>query len=228
MKLRIRLQNTGASRSATATVRWESANPGVKIEPASSRLFGLAPGESVPLPVTVTVADSARAVVRLTAELGTVRMPLDVPLFPAAGPAAINTDFQIADGREVNAWRHSTDQAETVFGEGNRDGQAAPGESFVILMKDGAAWRPAELFSNDPCLDTGLRGADSWDYVDHQLASMPYTVASIPATCEPGLVVHALARIVTPAAGGYQTRNAAIQFPVWYRHGEEPHASAGK
>ena len=228
VKLRVSLQNIGGGRLATGAVRWESQNPGVKVEPASSRLFGMAPGESAPLPITVTVADAARAVVQVTAVIGNTRLPFDVPLFPPAGPAAIGTDFLIADGRQVMAWSHATEQAETVFGEGNQDGQAAPGESFVVLLKDGEAWRPAELFSNDACLDTGLRGADSWDYLDHQLASMPYTVAAIPASCEPGRVVHALARIVSPGADGYRTRYAAIEFPVWYRHGEEPHGSAGK
>ena len=228
LKLHVRLQNTGAVRSATGVVHWESGNPGVKVEPASSRLFGLAPGESVPIPVTVTVGDAARSVVRIAAIVGTSRMPFEVPLFPAAGPARQFTDFEIADGRAMTAWRHANEQAETVFGEGNRDGQAAPGESFVVLLKDGDAWRPAELFSNDPCLDTGMRGADPWDYMDHQLASMPYTVSAVRAACEPGHPVHALARIVSPGAGGYQTRYAAIEFPVWWRHGEEPRGTAGK
>ncbi|MGO9261988.1 MAG: alpha/beta hydrolase-fold protein [Bryobacteraceae bacterium] len=220
VKLQLRFLNAGAARSATGLVQWESANPGVKFAPASSRLFGLAPGEAAPLAVTVTVADPARAVMRIVAATAGDRIAFDVPLFP---PAAPSTDFQIADGRTVTAWRHATERAETVFGEGNRDGQAAPGETFVILLPDGEALRPAEVFSGDACVDTGLRGSDSWDYYDHQLASMPYSVASIRENCEPGHVVHMLARIVTPAAGGYQTRYGAIEFPVWWRRGEEPH-----
>jgi hypothetical protein len=220
VKLQVRFLNAGAARSATGLVQWESPNPGVKLAPASSRLFGLAPGEAAPLPVTVTVADPARAVVLIVAVTAGDRIAFDVPLFP---PAAPSTDFQIADGRTVTAWRHATERAETVFGEGNRDGQAAPGETFVILLPDGEALRPAEVFSGDPCVDTGLRGSDSWDYSDRQLASMPYSVVSIRENCEPGHVVHALARIVTPAAGGYQTRSAAIEFPVWWRRGQEPH-----
>jgi hypothetical protein len=219
VKLQVRFLNAGAARSVTTMVQWESPDRDVKFTPASGRLFGLEPGEAAPLAVTLTGTDPARAIVRIVAVTAGDRMAFDVPLFPAAAPT---TGFQIADGRTVTAWRRATERAQTVFGEGNRDGQAAPGETFVILLTDGEALRPAEVFSNDPCIDTGLRGSDSWDYYDHQVATMPYTVASIPEKCEPGRVVHVLARIVIPAAGGYLARYEAIEFPVWWRHGQEP------
>lgn len=220
VKLVVRFLNAGAARSATGPVQWESLDKDVKFAPASARLFGLAPGESAPLAVTISVADPTRAAVRIVAAMGADRLAFEVPLFPAADPSK---DFQIVDGRSVTAWRHATERAEIPFGEGNRDGQAAPGETFVILVPDGDALRPAEVFSKDACVDTGLRGSDSWDYYDHQLASLPYSVLRIPENCEPGRVVHVLARIVTPSVGGYHTRYEAIEFPVWWRHGEEPH-----
>ncbi|HTX36107.1 MAG TPA: alpha/beta hydrolase-fold protein [Bryobacteraceae bacterium] len=219
-KIQVRFLNAGAVRSATGLVRWESPDRDVKFEPASSRLFGLGPEEAAPLAVTVTVADATRPIVRIVAAMAGGHVAFDVPLFP---PSATSTSFQIADGRTVSAWRHGTAHADAVLGEGNRDGQAAPGETFVVLLPDGEALRPAEVFSNDSCLDTGMRGSDSWDDYDHQLASFAYSVISVPESCEPGHVLHALARIVTPAAGGYQTRYEAIEFPVWWRHGQEPH-----
>ncbi len=223
-KLQVRFLNAGAGRSVTAPVQWESTDKDVKFTPASSRLFGLGPGESGPLAVTVMGAGADRKMLRLVAIVGADRLAFVVPLFPATGAVATRPDgFQIADGRTVMAWQHATERAETAFGDGNHDGEAAPGETFVVLLPDVGALRPAELFSNDPCLQTGQRGSDSWDALDHQLASIPYTVASIPESCEPGIVVHALARIVTPADGGYQTRYQAIEFPVWWRRGQEPH-----
>jgi dienelactone hydrolase len=221
VKLLVRFLNAGAARSATGLVRWESPDKDVRFEPASGRVFGLGSGEAAPLAVTVTVADPSRPLVRVIAAMGGGRMTFDVPLFP---PTDKSTSFEIADGRSVSIWRHGTGRADTVLGEGNRDAQAAPGETFVILAPDGEALRPTEVFSNDPCISLGLRGSDSWDDYDHQLASFPYTVASIPENCDPGHVVHVLARIVTPAAGGYQIRYEAIEFPVWWRHGQEPHS----
>ena len=224
VNLNVRFMNAGSARSASAAVRWESADPQVKFAPPSGRLFGLAPGEAEPLRVTMSGTDPARAIVRIVAVTPTDRIPFDVPLFPAGVPAAAKADFEIADGRTVTAWRRATERGEAVLGDGNRDGEAAPGETFVVLLKDGEALRPAELFSNDPCVDVRIRGEDSWDYYDHQSATIPYSVASIPEQCDPGHVLHVLARIVTPATGGYQTRYEALEFPVWWRHGQEPHA----
>lgn len=225
VKLDIRFLNAGGARSSSTVVRWESPGAELKFEPATSRLFGLGPGESAPVSVMVTGTEASRSALHIVADISGAKVPIDVPQFPAAGdPAKLAPGGpEIADGRTVNAWRHATEHGDTMFGEGNSDGQAAPGESFVVLLPDGEALRPAELFSTDPCIETGQRGSDSWDLFDHQLASVPYSVASIPATCQPGTVLHVLARILIPRPDGYQTRYQAIEFPVWWRHGEEPH-----
>ena len=90
-------------------MQWESLDKDVKFAPASARLFGLAPGESAPLAVTISVADPTRAAVRIVAAMGADRLAFEVPLFPAADPSK---DFQIVDGRSVTAWRHATERAE--------------------------------------------------------------------------------------------------------------------
>jgi hypothetical protein len=218
VKLRIKFLNKGAARSASAPIQWESPDAGVKFASASSQLFSLMPGESVPLPVTVTVPEG-RSMVRIIAVKGTVRMPIDVPAFPDAHTVA---DFQIADGRTVTAYQHATEKKPVALGEGNGDGHAAPGESFAVLLPDGEALRAAELFSGDSCVDTSVRASDSWTDYDHTGASAKYTLASIRKDCDPGHVVHMLARIVVPNAPLHQVRYAAIEFPVWYRLGEEP------
>lgn len=110
VKLRIKFLNKGGARSAPATIHWESPDAGVKFASASSQLFSLMPGETVPLPVIVTVP-TGRAVVRIVAVKGTARMPVDVPVFAEAQPA---TPFQIADGRTVNVYRHATDRKSVV------------------------------------------------------------------------------------------------------------------
>ncbi|HEY2017912.1 MAG TPA: alpha/beta fold hydrolase [Bryobacteraceae bacterium] len=225
VKLRVKFWNKGQTRSPASTVTWESPNPGVKFDFPSGRLFALAPGESATLPVTVTVADESRAIVKIFAVEGSNRMPFEVPLFP---PAEAVTNFHIADGQTLEAYQHAIQRTDVTFGEGNGDGHAAPGESFAVLLPEakssgtGGPFRAAEVFTNDACVDDTLRASDSWADYDHAGASASYSLPTIRANCPPGHVVHMLARVVIPNAPDHQVRYAALEFPVWWRKGEEP------
>jgi hypothetical protein len=161
------------------------------------------------------VEDPARAVVRLVAVDGARRMPVDVPLFPPAEPVK---DFEIDDGRTLTAFRHATEKSEITLGEGNRDGNAAPGETFAVLLKDGGSLRAAELFTNDACIDLSERASDYWGGYDSVGASAKYSLPTIRQDCQPGHVVHMLARILIPNKPNHQVRYAALEFPVWYRN----------
>jgi len=118
--------------------------------------------------------------------------------------------------------RRAVATADVTFGEGNHDGHAAPGESFAILVPDGEMLRAAELFTNDACVDNGVRGADSWSEYDHSGASVKYSLPRIRKECDPGHVIHFLARVTIPHAPDHETRYLAIDVPVWWRPGEEP------
>ena len=91
-----------------------------------------------------------------------------------------------------------------------------------MLLPDGEYLRAAELFTNDACVDNTVRGSDSWADYDHAGSSVTYSLPSIRAECPPGHVVHMLARVVVPHAPNHQVRYAAVEFPVWWRRGEEP------
>jgi hypothetical protein len=194
VKLKVAFLNKGAVRSTAETIKWESPTPGVKFEFPTSRLFGLAPGETAAVSLTFTLTGMPRTSVRLVAATATAtaatRMTLDVPLFPAAEPAK---DFEIADGKPVDGYPQE-------LGEGNRDGHASPGETIAILLPDLGTLRAAEIFTNDPCIDTTLRISD---------AGRRYSLPKLKSTCEPGHIVHMLAH-----AG---LRYAEIEFPVWYK-----------
>lgn len=217
VRLRVRFWNKGGARSATSLVQWKSSSPDVKFEPPSSRLFALGPGESATLPVTVTVMDPARAMVRILAMDGVNAVPFEVPLFPPAEPT---TDFEIADGRTVKVFQHAVTPAEMRLGEGNGDGHAAPGETFAVLLPEspGSPLRAAELFTNDSCVVNTNRISDSWSDYDHVGASVKYSLPVIRPDCEPGHMLPMLARIVIPDAPNHQVRYRAILLPVWYRN----------
>jgi pimeloyl-ACP methyl ester carboxylesterase len=215
VNLKVRFWNKGGAPVGTSLVRWESPNPGVKFATAQGRLYALAPGESAMLPVTFTVDDRDRAIVKIFAVSGTSRLPIEVPLFP---PAEAARDFQIADGRTVTVYRHATQKVSERFGEGSGDGHAAPGETFAVLLPEGGALRAAELFSNDACVDNVLRGSDSWTEYDHSGASAKYSLPSIHLDCAPGHAIHMLARIVIPNGPETQVKYYTLEFPVWYRN----------
>ncbi len=211
VKLRVKFWNVGAARSGTLAIQWESPDARVKIENPTGRLFGLGPGESVNLPLTFTFDGTGPATAHLVAVNGGERMPIDVPLFPAAEPAK---SFLIADGRPLEVFQHGSQKADVTLGEGNGDGFAAPGESFAILLPDGDSFRVAELFTDDACVDNSVRDSDQWSGT----VSVKYSVPRIRAECEPGQRVHLLARVFVPGANGPTARYAAIEIPVWYRN----------
>jgi hypothetical protein len=215
VNLKVRFCNKGGAKSATALIRWESPNSGVKFAIPEGRLYGLAPGESASLPITFTVADKERAVVRLIAVSGTTRMAIDVPLFPAA---EASKDFQIADGRTVTAFQHATQKAAVRLGEGNGDGHAAPGETFAALIPDGGALRAAEVFTNDTCVDNTTRGSDSWNDYDHSGASAKFSLPAIHMDCDPGHPIRVLARILIPNGAETHYKYFSLEFPVWYKN----------
>jgi hypothetical protein len=203
--LKVLFWNKGSARSGTTVLAWESPSPGVTFADPVSRVYGLAPGESASIPVTLTVATPGT--VRIVAVDGANRVPLELRVHPPAEPTKL---FQIADGVTVGAWRHGSQQAEMSFGEGNRDNHAAPGETFAILFPDGEFLRAAEVFTNDPCVDNTLRASDSWG----EYASVKYSLPAIRSACEPGHIVRMLARVIAP---GVPPRYWSIEFPVWFR-----------
>ena len=213
--LRLKFLNKGGGRTATLPVQWESPNPGVKFEAAPTKLFGLAPGEAVAVPVTFTVADPARAIVKIVAVVGGAHVSTDMSLYPAA---QATKDFQIADGRELTAFQHATEKGTLQFGDGNGDGFAAPGERFAVLLPDGDAYRAAEVITSDACVDNSLRVSDSWVDYDHSGASVKYSLPRIQPSCQPGTIIHMLARTVVPNVPNHQVRYYALEFPVWYRN----------
>ncbi|HEV2447062.1 MAG TPA: alpha/beta hydrolase-fold protein [Candidatus Sulfopaludibacter sp.] len=212
--LRVKFWNKGGARTALGVVRWESSDPGVHMQTPPSRLFALAPGESMMLPLDLTVQAPARPVVRIFAVTGAGRLPFDVPVFPAA---EATKDYRIADGKTVSVWQHGVERAEVELGEGNGDGYAAPGETFALLLPDGDGWRATELFGGDACLDLAVRASDSWVDYDHTGASAKYTLATIRNECQPGKPVRMLARMVHPNAPNHSVVYQVVEFPIWYR-----------
>lgn len=190
VQLKLKFWNKGGARSATSVLKWTSSSPGVKFSANPTHLYGLAPGESAALTLTCTFERAAVSGVRISAADGAGVLSIEVPVYPAADAVE---DYKIADGATVAPYSHP-------LGDGNKDGHAAPGESFAVLLPDSGSLRAAELFTNDECLDNTARISDSGSRI-----SLP----TIRANCEPGHRIHALARI--------GMRYFSVEIPVWYR-----------
>jgi hypothetical protein len=131
---------------------------------------------------------------------------------PKLAPAPATTEFQIADHRKVRLFEHATEKHSMTLGLGNGDGKANPGEVIVILLPDGDAFRAAELFSDDDCVDLSTRVSDSWGDYDWVGASAKYTLAKL--NCPAGHVVKLRARVLFPNKPNHQVKEVEIDLPV--------------
>ena len=211
VKLSVRFVNKGTASSKPASLRWETPNPLVQIDTPSAPLKAVAPGASAETALAFTVKDNDRRAVKLFAVDGSQRMPVEIPLFPAA-PAV--SDFVIADGKALTVYQRATEKAISVTGDGNGDGKANAGERIAIAFPDGDAMRLAELFTNDRCVDNTTRVSDVWSAYDHVGASVKYSLPLLRSTCAPGHIVQFMARLQLPDKPDHKVRYAVVQFPV--------------
>ena len=141
---------------------------------------------------------------------GLVKRSVETFKFPQA-PAT--TDFLIADRRRVLLFQHAVQHESVILGEGNGDGVADAGEQVAVLFADGPAFRAAELFSNDDCVDLTTRVSDNWADYDHVGASAKYTLARISKGCA-GHTVKLLARVIVPNKPNHQLREFTIHLEI--------------
>ena len=211
VRLRVRFWNKGARAAAASALKWDSPNAAVRFERAAATLPAIPAGKSIEVPLAFTVNDPAREVVKIFAVTGGRRLPLEVPLFPAADKAV---DFKVADGGEFSVFQHAVEKRTMRLGKGNGDGRAEAGETVMVLLPDQDAFRGAELFTNDACVDTTARISDVWSAYDHVGASVKYTQAVIRPECPDGHIVRMLARVQLPDRPNHKLRYAVIEMPV--------------
>ncbi|HLJ14782.1 MAG TPA: alpha/beta hydrolase-fold protein [Bryobacteraceae bacterium] len=208
---RVRVWNKGARASMPITLHWETPNPGIRIFTADVKLPAIQPGHSVAAPLEFTVADETREIVKAFGIAGSAKLPLEIPTFP---PAPTTSDFQIADGRALTVFQHAIKKETLMLGEGNGNGQANAGERIAVLLPDGDAFRAAELFTNDACVDLTDRFSDVWSDYDHVGASSKYTLAKIRPDCPSGHELRMVARELLPDKPNHHVRYVAVEVPV--------------
>ena len=211
LHVRMQFWNKGAAASKPTVLHWLSPNPGVAVTPVTTDVAAIPAGQPTEVPLTVTVIDPKRAMVKVMAVQGDTRMPVYIPLFPPARPF---TDFHIADGQSVRIYQHANQKVKIMLGDGNGDGIANPNERIAILLPEDDVYRAAEIFTNDFCVDNTLRAFDDWSDYDHVGASAKYSLPFIKPNCPNGHVIHALARVLLPDKPNDVMRYAAIEVQV--------------
>jgi hypothetical protein len=209
--VRARFLNKGDRAAATMRLRWETANPDVRVDREEFMLPGLAAGKSADVPLTFTVQDPTREVVKLFAVGEGVRTALEIPTFPST---VESDDFRISDGRSSAVYQRGDTIQKLTLGKGNGDGQAHAGERIAILLPDGDAYRAAELFTNDACVDLSERRSDNWGGFDHVGASAKISLALIRDECAPGHRVRVLTRVQLPDKPNHKIQYRAVEFQV--------------
>ena len=89
---------------------------------------------------------------------------------------------------------------------------------MLFRSPDGDAWRAAELFTNDSCVDMTQRVSDVWSDYDHVGASAKYSIPLIQPRCAAGHMIRMLARVQLPHAPDHGIEYATIEFPVSAAH----------
>jgi S-formylglutathione hydrolase FrmB len=93
-------------------------------------------------------------------------------------PVCEITDFVIADGREMTVVNAAVDSVTGIVGAGNGDGVANPGETIVILVKEGGKYIRTNAYTLNPQINaqhTNIRVSDKWQDYDHIGGSVKYT-----------------------------------------------------
>ena len=171
------------------------------------RMLDRASGKTSTVPYDFTISDPAREI----AKVSVMGLPLEVPVFPAAERIG---DFKIADGRAMPVFQRAVEREVMTLGAGNGDGVANAGERIAVLIPDGEAFRAAELFGNDSCVDLSTRASDIWGTYDHVGASVKYSLPLIRKDCAPGHVIRMLTRVQYPSKPDHIVRYGVVEVPV--------------
>ncbi|MCO8120889.1 esterase family protein [Stieleria sp. TO1_6] len=182
IQLSIDLINKGNTDAHAITGKLIPLSEGVKVLKDTAGLQHLAPRTVDRLAGTLTVKNNKLGIEIAKFELllkdqqgNQWREEFELRL---KDPVPEITDFEIADGRQVTVVEAAVDSMTGVVGAGNGDGIANPGETIVILVKDGSNYLRTNAYTLNPKINANnnaIRVSDRWQNYDHIGGSAKYT-----------------------------------------------------
>jgi poly(3-hydroxybutyrate) depolymerase len=140
---------------------------------------------------------------------------LDLPVYRKDLPEINN--FQIADGRKLIVASRGISNDTVILGNGNGDGIANPGESVVILVRDGDSLRRTELLEPDEQLNVhgeNKRLSDYWGTYDHVGGSAKYSVPVISSSCPQNHLIGAVVEYWMPDYPNHIIKQGKVKIKV--------------
>jgi hypothetical protein len=137
-------------------------------------------------------------------------------------------DFEIADGRIFTVAKGGIDNETVLLGHGNGDGIANPGESIVLLVKDGNKyWRTNLSYSDQFVNPFGIhmRRSDNWDDFDHVGASAKYDIPLIASNCPENHTIEFFAEYWLPDYPLHIIKQGVVKIKVQGRDATSPQIS---
>jgi len=125
--------------------------------------------------------------------------------------------FEIADGRSVIVVNAAVGSDTLILGQGNGDGIANPGESLVVLVRDGGKLWRTDITTNDPYINPfgiSIRKSDNWSSFDYVGGSAKYDVPVIASDCPQGHVLDLFAEYWQPDRPLHVIRQGTVKIPV--------------
>lgn len=106
-------------------------------------------------------------------------------VLPVRKGRTLEHPYEIADGRIFTYLSRASDTVTAKLGYGNGDGQINPGETFMILVKDGGIHRLTQLSTSSAYVDLtepSTIESDSWVPFDHVGGSFKYSIPTLSSS----------------------------------------------
>jgi S-formylglutathione hydrolase FrmB len=220
-ELRLRIVNKGTVASGKVTGTLSSTNPNVRISINSVNWPPIGPGAILEgsTPFMFQVQDPACEIASFELALENdshdrCKVPIEVKLYP---DVSFLDGVQVADGRAFRVQARGDQIEEGIFGIGNGDAIANPGESVQVLVKDEGEFRMTSLYTTDPFVNASglnLRFSDYWGKYDHVGGSAKYSMPTISAGCPPGHEIVFFAEYWLPNAPEHILKRGLVRLKV--------------
>lgn len=219
IKLMVSILNKGTTPGRKLRATMTSTRPGTEVINGEASIPDVPANTTAKVPMSFRVNDAKLEIVKLKFTVTDDRRNqwIDYIEVPVRRKTPVITDFEIADGRILTVAKAGIDTETVKLGDGNGDGIANPGESIIILVRDGdKLWRTT-VTSTDRYIDpfgVKVRESDSWGPFDHVGGSAKYHVPLIASNCPTNHPLEFFVEYWLPEYPLHHIRQGVVKFNV--------------